>query len=533
MKFLSIIILILQILIVFPNCTCASSSVTNYFLCNSCHQGIEKAGKGHAFQCKKCHLPNFDGRELKSHEPIIRNPASPKWQMVVCAKCHKEEVENVKKSLHATMAGIINQTRYLWGAQSVSWPPTYSANGILKRLPDRKPDLKSPAGLVDDFLRRKCLRCHISVQGAKTDGLYRATGCSSCHSIYDNDGLYKGNDPAIDKSRKGYPRKHGLTADIPTTQCLHCHNSNHVGADYVGLFQSDFNPIYQEPIATGIKPTYGTAYIRLSPDVHFRSGIKCIDCHEKSEIMGDGSVPGTMSEAVKVSCTKCHRGFSSPGFAQTSEAHRIKQHKKLRCSVCHAKWSFQDYGLSVIFTSEPSYRKWRHLMYQGDPNIVPLFNRELNKRFPDIPTTPDFITGKLKQGMWLMAWRFRRWEYMPLGIDTRGRIAIFRPQYQYYISTVDTAGNVYLDSVAPQRGDGTGIGWAFNPYSPHTIAPAGRSCNSCHGNRVSAGFGIFASSDLDTLHTVPIKPADPRARLFTREEKKKLLMPLDTPRAHF
>ncbi len=533
MKHLSIFILILQLVIAFSACVRANASGTNYLRCASCHQGIESPGKGHSFRCIKCHLPNFNGLELKSHKTIIRNPSSTRSQLVVCAKCHKEEVKNVQKSLHGTMAGMINQTRYLWGAQSSAWPPIYSINNILKKIPDRVPDINSPAGLVDDFLRRKCIRCHISIKGAHVNGLYRATGCAACHSVYDNDGLYKGKDMAISKTKPGYPRKHGLTANIPTYQCLHCHNGNHVGCDYSGLFQSDFNPIYQEPIATGKKPLYGTAHIHLSPDVHFKSGLKCIDCHGKRDVMGDGTTPGSMSDAVKISCTKCHPDFSSQRFSQLSFAHKIRQHEILRCSSCHAKWSFQDYGLSVILTLEPSYWKWKHLMYQGDPQVTYLFKKELLKKFPNSPTSFDLLTGKIMPGIWLAAWRFRRWEYMPLGIDSRGRIAILRPQYQYFVSTVDSGGLVHLDSAVPRRGDGKGPGWAFNPYSPHTIASVGRTCDSCHGSSIAAGFGIFATSDLDTLLTLPIKPADPRARLFTLEEKKKLFMPLDTSRIHF
>ncbi len=520
-----IIVTLLSLVLSTRAFTGTSEGFSDYLDCLGCHNGIEGAGKGHGFLCGRCHLPNFEGRKLARHEAIIRNPASPKWQLVVCGSCHRSEVENVRKSLHGTLAGVVNQTRYLWGAQDSVRPPIYSANDALEQLPDGTPDLHSPAGLVDDLLRRKCLRCHISNPGSGARGLYRATGCASCHSIYNDDGLYTGNDSAINKSKHGYPEKHGLTKKIPTTQCLHCHNSNHVGTDYAGLFQSDFNLTYQEEVAIGNEPLYGTATIRLSPDVHFKAGLQCIDCHKKSEVMGDGTVSASMADAVKASCTECHRGFSSSQFAVRTVSHRIKQHSHLRCSACHAAWSYQDYGLSVLLTFEAAYKKWQYLACQGDPYLLDLFKRELGKRFPNPPRSPDFISGKNKPGMWLMAWRLRRWEYMPLGINNRGKISVLRPQYQYLVSAVDGTGNVFLDSVVPRRGDSGTIGWAFNPYSPHTISASGRSCDSCHGNRVAAGYGFLVLPDSDTFLTVPSRPADPLSRLFTKQEKEKLLLP--------
>jgi hypothetical protein len=80
-----------------------------------------------------------------------------------------------------------------------------------------------PRMLVDDFLRRRCLRCHIHTADPGGRGLYRATGCAACHMLYGNDGRYQGSDQAIDRSKEGYPTKHEFTTLIPNTQCLHCH----------------------------------------------------------------------------------------------------------------------------------------------------------------------------------------------------------------------------------------------------------------------------------------------------------------------
>ena len=126
-------------------------------------------------------------------------------------------------------------------------------------------------------------------------------------------------------------------------------------------------------------------------------------------------------------------------------------------------------------------------------------------------------------GIWSMGWRFRRWEWMPLGVDDKGKYAILRPLYQYLISYVDKSGNVILDSVAPRRGDGTGRGWSFMPYVPHTIGPVGRQCNACHRNRMAAGLGVHEELTTDNALTIPSPPCISPMRLLDSEERKNLL----------
>jgi len=181
--------------------------------------------------------------------------------------------------------------------------------------------------------------------------------------------------------------------------------------------------------------------------------------------------------------------------------------------------------LSVFRSGEARYKQWKNLVFQGDPYLIFFLTKQLEKPFPDPPLSPDWLTGKLEPDIWFMGWRFRRWEFMPLGVDQEGRISLLRPQFQYLISSVKKNGEVVLDSGIPIRGDKSGIGWAFNPYSPHTISPIGRNCDSCHQNSMAAGNGVFQGKGGDTLLTIPSRPADPRARLLNKEEKDKLLNP--------
>ena len=168
--------------------------------------------------------------------------------------------------------------------------------------------------------------------------------------------------------------------------------------------------------------------------------------------------------------------------------------------------------------------KWYHLTAQGDPYLQKVLEEHLERPEKGYPVSKDWISGESRPGIWSAGWRFRRWEFMPLGVDHEDRYAILRPLYQYLITYVDRLGNVPLDSAIPSRGDG-GRGWAFMPYVPHTVAPFGRSCDSCHQNRVAAGLGIMQKPTMDTGLTISSLPAVKTMRLLNPEEKKKLLEP--------
>ncbi len=554
-------LLFLLVLVMAPAREPGAGKGANYADCLTCHQGIERISENHASDCATCHLPPGVRRRriLKNHEVIVRNPSDPAVVRIFCIRCHEREIEQVESSLHGSMAGVINQTRYLWGAQKQASPALYGLSGPFRPMPEPDPEVypDKPADLVDDFLRRRCLRCHIHQEGASGAGLYRASGCAACHVLYGNDGHYRGLDRAVHKSLTGYPIRHEFTVRIPNTQCLHCHNQNHAGADYEGLFEHDYSSTYRSPIIGG-EPhgrLYGQVYHRLIRDVHAERGLWCTDCHGRNEVMGDGKAYSFEMEAPGPVCERCHGGYGRQRpdvslesvreesglflffsknnnreyrlreFRQTSTGHRVPAHSKVRCSACHAQWSYQDYGLSVIREDRIEEYKWYGLAAQGDPELEGILNGFLEGSGGGDPLSRDRISGQLRLGIWSMGWRFRRWEFMPLGIDNRGKYTILRPLYQYLITYVDRLGNVPLDSMVPSRGDGSGAGWAFMPYVPHTIAPSGRSCDACHMNRLAVGLGVQEEMTMDTRLTVPSPPAIKGARLLDAEERRRLLEP--------
>jgi hypothetical protein len=536
-----------------------ASKTTNYADCLACHAGIEKISDSHNFRCVSCHIKPRERSHkiIATHQRIVRNPSSLDHVHVFCLPCHENEIKQVQNSLHASMAGIINQTRYLWGAQKTAAPAVYGLSGALQPLPEPAAYPETPGLIVDDFLRRRCLRCHIRTPGPEGRGLYRATGCAACHVLYGDDGRYRGNDKAISQSMGGYPVKHEFTRLIPSVQCLHCHNQNHVGSDYMGLFEHDYSNAYRSPTIDGRSTPmiYGLDHHRLARDIHAEKGLWCIDCHEKEDVMGNGTSYSYEMEVPKNTCTDCHGGMDNPVpdlslksvqkesgefvflsrsqgqrhplplFSRGSIGHGIEAHGRVRCSACHAQWSYQDYGLSVIREDLMEGNQWYYLSDQGDPYLEGILKAQIGTPGRHYPISKDWLCREPRPGIWSAGWRFRRWEFMPLGVDHTNRYAIIRPLYQYLITYVDRLGNVPLDSNIPLRGDQSGTGWAFMPYVPHTTAPSGRPCTACHLNRVAAGLGINEEMTMDTCLTIPSPPAVHAMRLLNQDERNTLLKP--------
>lgn len=558
--------------------------------CLRCHSGIEQLDERHDFECGRCHLHAEDraADRLASHETVIRNPSSSQYADTFCGGCHREEIVRLQRSLHGTLAGMINQTRFLWGAQTAAEPPVYGMGGGLRPIPDPVKDLPAPVDpsrLVDDFLRRRCLGCHIDTRGPSGYGLYRGMGCAACHTPYDASGRYRGNDPALDRSRTGYAAMHVFERPIGNDRCRRCHRGNHVGADYEGLFERDVSRVYRphgfgDPLA--VNPAE-PGFHRLAKDVHAEKGMLCVDCHDSEEVMGDGKVYACQMVSPGRGCADCHAGWDravpssgipaivvkKPGlpgdiavpvdrpapsedidamakedkhcvfmskagggsrhlplFDRSVPAHGIPGHRRVRCSACHAQWSFQDYGLSVIRLDVLSGYDWYDLTSQGDPDLQDVLEAHLAQGGGTTwPESADRLSGKVRPGIWLTNWRFKRWEWLPLGVDHEGRISVMRPRHQYLVTYVDRNGKVLLDSAIPGRGDGLGKGWAFMPYVPHTIGPVGRSCEACHLNRISAGLGVEAEPTVDTALTKSSEPPLNRFRMLDSREIELLLEP--------
>jgi hypothetical protein len=482
--------------------------------CVKCHEDHGTMDASHAIACVRCHRGNPQAEDPdEAHRGLLKDPGDLRVVEKTCGTCHPEETRRVQGSAMALAPRMINHTRFAFGGQKTS-EALYAVRDFSGL--EQVPHPSRSGNLGDDLLRRSCLRCHLSTRGSARWGEHRGQGCSACHVPYPN-------------SPDGKPRPHTLVRSTGMTACLKCHNSNHVGADFVGLFEKDYHRGFRSPIVQGTQSPqiYGAEQHRLIGDVHFRAGMQCMDCHSIDEIHGTGEASRSPETRVRISCESCHvrgdhpavlksengemtllkgQGRRIPAWNPASIPHNVEAHRqRLECSACHAAWSFQDYGLHLMLEERADYWKWAPTAAQNDPQIQELLTRNVGT-FAELippregplapkpmedwepPSMTDWLTGETRAGAWFRGWTVRRWENPPLGLNHRGKLSVMRPMYQYVVSHVDAEDRLLVDRHVPPTG-GAFPALIFNPYTPHTTSRAGRPCHECHGSPKAAGLG--------------------------------------------
>ena len=502
--------------------------------CLSCHEGIERIAETPvmgSLACTSCHKGNGAEQKEKgaAHKGMLANPTDLRVVDGTCGACHADDVKNAKRSLHATMAGMISSTRYAFAAQDrKSVYGTYAVDGELTDRPGSvarlaqipKYDPKKPESAVnsagDDYLRNQCLRCHLWSGGNQATGDYRGSGCAACHVVYSDKGTYEGGDKAIDKTAAGRPRMHRMTTKIPEYQCGHCHNrGGRTGVSFVGAMESDN---YGTPYgADGSKQgtLHGKQYNHLTKDVHFEKGMTCVDCHTKHDMHGDGRIYQKKENAVEVRCETCHgTPKARPTFltvwgakltnvsdrggkpvltakltgkehvipllngAKLSEEGRVamvaipKHMEKLECYACHARWAPQCYGCHARNDISKASTDWLDV---GAPEDASKAGRKEN--------------AKTSALTWEESRSYLRWETPTLGINARGKVSPFIPGCQVILTQVDSGSKTNIaNNKVFTTVDGTS-GMMHNPIQPHTITKSSRTCADCHMSRKALGLG--------------------------------------------
>jgi hypothetical protein len=302
--------------------------------CLTCHRGIEEISENHRFSCTRCH----GGRRKKTtlpdaHEGLVPNPSALEHAERFCGKCHADQVAKMSASTMAAAKGLINTTRYAWGEQPPETAP-FSLRPEPKNNEKPLPALGQGAP-VDDFLRTRCLRCHLGSEAPHRPGDYRASGCAACHLLYNNDGVSLSHDRAIQSiqrkefenhrnifaqkeagrsltNRRGYPVLHKFSVAVPSVQCEHCHNNNGVGSEFEGLFGKPARPKEGRAETDAEKPVlYGREHEFLVKDIHRERGMHCIDCHGASEIKAPEQAAAGHSN-IEIRCQDCHGTQTEP-----------------------------------------------------------------------------------------------------------------------------------------------------------------------------------------------------------------------------
>lgn len=499
--------------------------------CLSCHEGIERifdTPKMSKFHCTKCHKGDGAAEDMETaHKGMYANPSDLRVADKICGPCHREEVNNVKTSIHATMAGMISGTRYDAGTQDrTSIYATYAVDGgktdregtvaSLKQIPSYDP--AKPEGpknsIADDYLRNQCLRCHLWSDGHQRDGDWRASGCAACHMLYSDKGTYEGGDKAIPKNQKDRPMLHKMTNKITETQCIHCHNrGGRTGVSYIGTMESDKYGTPWKPNGDKQGSLHGKQYNHLSADIHFTSGLTCIDCHTLNDLHGDGYVYEKKEHAVEIRCVSCHGTMQETADMKTVWGNKLtnmkkvgdsiiltakltgKEHKvpqlaeanlsleghtakvdipvhmeRLECYACHARWAPQCYGCHALQNIAKPSGDWINNMDTGDPTKAGTKQNRQKTSYS-----------------WSESRSYLRWETPVLGINNKGKVSPFIPGCQLILTQVDDKKNLISNRVYTTV-DGTS-GLAHNQIQPHTISKEARTCVDCHASSKALGLG--------------------------------------------
>ena len=95
--------------------------------------------------------------------------------------------------------------------------------------------------------------------------------------------------------------QHTLTTAIPYTQCNTCHNRGNYSLKDMSFHAREDSELgrlssYYQPIAQFVRCEYT---------------LDCVDCHTRSEAMGDGDIYSNQAEIQYVQCQTCHGTIDS------------------------------------------------------------------------------------------------------------------------------------------------------------------------------------------------------------------------------
>jgi len=357
-----------------------------------------------------------------------------------CINCHEMESKKCETSNHTTLKNSINITRKIWGIKD--------SNVTLQTLPYSALKIEKPSDLVDDFLRRKCLKCHLNITNSNEKGMKRKKSCLACHT-------------------KHHSKNKCQVKSISNDKCLACHNKQFIGTDYLGLFAKDHHHSFRAPLTkNGLYPSqkYGIDHHSLNEDIHHTIKMTCVDCHNNNN---------GKSWETGAKCIDCHQKLSKQNHKD--------YHTNISCSACHSSWNISNYEFSVFRDDTADYKKWKDLTLQEDRYLTKFLKKALKSKKTIKPQMPDWIDEKQKDGIWYSGFRYKRWENFVLANSDDGTVKILRPLFQYRISYRDKKGTMILDDVS--KIDGKNIE-AWIPYSPHTISKKAKSCEMCHNNKL-------------------------------------------------
>lgn len=478
--------------------------------CLVCHRGVTGLGNAHrpeAVGCASCHGGDVLALDkARAHAGMESIPGNLATAARGCgsAACHAAILPRVERSVMATLSGIVQVDRRVFGEALAPGEPAHVRS--LGRTP------------ADTHMRQLCALCHLGAaktafgpNGEDT----RGGGCNACHLAY--------GPAALEALRKrgdaDPPTAHpALSLDVANAQCFGCHNrSGRIATSYEGWHELAEVP----PAAPGggrgarLRLVEGDRpFERRLPDIHHERGLDCIDCHTSAEVMGDGVAHARKSGQLRSACTDCHAPAGAalrtvPASALDPESRRL-----------------------LALRAWPGPAATRHgINSRGEPlvNVVvdasgraEMVRKRTGERLPLKPASRacarDRGHGRLACGSCHTAWAPRcvtchtsfdpasaGWDWLA-GAETSGewneRAGDFEagpPALGVRAATAADRGTIETfvpgmvmtldDSRHPGGRPGTRSVRLYARLDPHTTRREARSCQSCHNDPRALGYG--------------------------------------------
>ncbi len=276
--------------------------------CLTCHAGLDEISASHpveAFGCVICHGGERLALDANLAHSTLRGGANPSGLDVVEQSCgggdchsgsaanERNHIQRVQTSIQATYAGAIANTRYTFGAQP-------DLNAYLGIRAVRDPNTATGISALEAFtpgqetnpsLRafgENCLDCHLYASPRAGTAYARYRGCAACHTPTAAPGFASGVE-------SGKP-VHTLTTAISYTQCNTCHNRGNYDLRTMQFVERSDHPAdrlhdYYQPIAQFVRCEWT---------------LDCVDCHTRTEAMGDGDIHPDQASIQYIQCKTCH-----------------------------------------------------------------------------------------------------------------------------------------------------------------------------------------------------------------------------------
>ncbi len=442
-------------------------------MCLSCHKSekLDPAHDARTLGCSPCHLGDTMAIDKeKAHKGIVKNPGDLRVVEKTCGieGCHAPDIKKIKNSLMATNRGILSTLLYYWG-EAENQNGNFSVEELL---------VSGRTSLALDYFRKLCATCHLWKPKGDLPGFFgtKGGGCTACHSL-----MPPGYEPpANDTGKKIHPL---ISKKIPVENCVRCHNrSGRIGISYTGVYESEnYGTPYKNGQMSKLTLPGNRYYLELPPDIHYKQGMGCIDCHTRDEVMGDGTGYAHYEEQLEIKCESCHP--ASPiqaakigltrknnkmtniekdenSFVLVNRLNGKKQplkparpgicnfsgHKRLTCESCHSAWVPQCYGCHV--------------------------KRDMRE------THLDKLSMKETAGWWQEGRSYLRYEEPMLAV-WGNEIVVVTPGCQDIVTLVDEEG----------RADRRFNRLTMAAINPHTTQAKGRACPECHINSKTLGLG--------------------------------------------